>query len=88
MYILIFFFFLGVNPQHMEFPRLGVKSEFQLLATATATATWDLSRVCNLHCTSQQCQIPDPLSEESRDRTCIIMDTSRIRFRLHHERNP
>ena len=31
------------NPWHMEFPRLGVKLELQLLASATATATLDLS---------------------------------------------
>ena len=29
----------------------------------TATATSDLSRVCNLHCTSRQCRILNPLSE-------------------------
>ena len=28
---------------------------------------------------TQQCQIPDALSE-ARDQTCILMDTSRIRF--------
>ena len=35
--------FLGLHPQHMEVPRLGVKLELHLLACATATATWDLS---------------------------------------------
>jgi len=33
---------------HMEVPRLGVKSEMQVPAYATATAMWDLSRHCNL----------------------------------------
>ena len=43
--------FLGLHPQHMEVPRLGVKWELQLsacttaTAMATATATQDLSRV-------------------------------------------
>ena len=32
-----FSFFLGFHVQHMEFPSLGVDSELQLLAHATAT---------------------------------------------------
>ena len=32
-----FFFFLGLHQQHMEVPRLGVESELQLSAYATAT---------------------------------------------------
>ena len=61
----------------MEVPRLGVESELQL--PATATATWDLSCVCNLHYSSRQCWIPNPLNE-ARDGTCVLMDTSQIRF--------
>ena len=41
----------------MEIPRLGVQSEPQVLTYATATATPDPSRICNLHHRSQQ---PDP----------------------------
>ena len=77
-----FFFplvFLGLHLRHMEVPRLGGESELQLPAYATATATRDLSCVCNLHHSSQQCRIPDPPSE-ARDRTCILMDPSRIHF--------
>ena len=33
----------------MEVPRLGDESELQLLAYTTATATPDLSHMCNLH---------------------------------------
>ena len=53
LFILVF---LGLHPQHMEVPRLGVKSELQLLvyATARATATQDLSHVYNLHCSWHQ----------------------------------
>ena len=42
-----FAFFLRLHPQHMEVPRLGVKSGLQLPAysTATATARQDLSHV-------------------------------------------
>ena len=35
--------FLGPNAPHREVPRLGVESELQLPAYATATAPWDLS---------------------------------------------
>ena len=43
----------------MEVPRL--ESELQLLAYATATQ--DLSRVCDLQHSSWQCQLLSPLSE-------------------------
>ena len=61
----------------MEVPRLGVKSELQLLAYATAM--WDLSHTCDLHYSSQQHLIPNPLNE-ARDKTCIFMDTSWMHF--------
>ena len=38
-----FFFFLGPYQWHMEVPRIGVKSELQLLACTTATAIPDLT---------------------------------------------
>ena len=63
----------------MEVPRIGVKSELQLLAYTTTIATLDLSHVCNLHHGSQQLQIPDPLSE-ARNLAQILMDTSRVHF--------
>ena len=63
----------------MEVPRLGVKLELQLPAYVTATETQDQGHICDLHHSSQQCQIPDTLSK-ARDWTCILMDTSRIRF--------
>ena len=62
--LLIFFFFfgfLGPHPRHMEVPRLGVQSELELLAYTTATATWDPSHVCNLHHSSRQRRILNPL---------------------------
>ena len=59
----------------MEVPRLGVKSELQLLAYTTATAMPDLSYVCDLHHNSWQLQILNPMSE-ARDRTCVLMDNS------------
>ena len=53
----ILFYFLEPHLQHMEIPRLGAKSELQLQAYATATATQDPSHVCNLHHSSKQHQI-------------------------------
>ena len=38
----------------MEVPSLGVKSELQLLAYATASVTPDLSRIWDLYHSSQQ----------------------------------
>ena len=63
----------------MDIPSLGVLLEVQLPAYATATATQDPSCICDLHHSSQQCQIPDSLSE-AKDLTFIFMDTSQIYF--------
>ena len=52
----------------MEVPKLGVQLELQLPAYTTATATPDLSRVYDLHHSSQQHRVLSPLSE-ARDRT-------------------
>ena len=57
-----------------------VESELEPLAFTTATATPDPSCICDLHHSSQPCQIRDPLSE-ARDRTHILMDTSQDCFR-------
>ena len=49
--ILIVFSLLLLHPWHTEVPRLGVKSELQLPATATAMR--NPSRVCDLHHSSR-----------------------------------
>ena len=64
----------------MEVPKLGVESELQLLAYATATATQDPSGVWDLHHSSQQCWILNPLNE-ARDQTRNLMVPSQIHFR-------
>ena len=77
------FVFLGPHPWHMEVPKLGVKSELQLLAYTTATATSDLSSICDLYYNLRQYWILNPLSE-ARDQTCILMDTSQVPNLLSH----
>ena len=72
-----FFFFLLFRDTLVA---LGVELELQLSAYTTATAMQDSSHICNLHHSSQQCQILNPLIE-ARDRTLNLMVPSRIRFR-------
>ena len=63
----------------MEVPRLGIELELQLLAYATAEATPDPSHVCDLHHSSEQHWVLNPLSKAS-DQTCLLMVTSQIFF--------
>ena len=70
----------------MGVPRLGVKSELQLQAYATARATPDLSHICKLHCSLQKCQILNPLSE-ARDGTLICTKTTPGPNLLRHNGN-
>ena len=70
--------FLGPHPGHMEVPGLGVQSELQLRDYTTTTGTWDPSCVCDLHHSSWQRWILNPLSE-ARDRTRNLMVPGRIR---------
>ena len=76
----LFFFLKGLHLQHMEVSRLGVQLELQLPAYATATATSDPSHICDLHHSSRQHQVLNPLSE-ARDRTRNFMVPSWICFR-------
>ena len=73
------FVFLGRHPQHTEVSRPGVQLEPQLLVYATDTATWDPSHVCDLHHSSRQRQVLNPLSK-ARDRTHNLMVPSQICF--------
>ena len=83
-----FFFILGLHLQHKEVPRLGMELELQLqaYATATAIATWDPSCIGDIHYSSWQHQILNPLIE-ARDQTYILMDTSQILNLLSYKRN-
>ena len=61
----------------MEVSRLGVELELQL--PAYATASQDPGCISELHHSSQQGQILNPLSG-ARDRTYILMDTSQVHY--------
>ena len=76
-------FFFRATLWHVEIPRLEVKLELQLPACAAATVTQDPSHICDLHHSSQQHQILNPLSE-ARDGTLILMDTSQVLNSLSH----
>ena len=79
IYIFFVCVFLGLHPWHMEVPRIGFKSELQLLTCTTDTATQGRSCVCDLHHSSWQHQTLNPLNK-ARDQTRILMDTSRVRY--------
>ena len=74
-----FFWFLWLYPWHMEVPWLGAESELQLLASTTATATSDVSLICNLHHSSWKRWILDSLSK-AMDWTSNLMVPSQIWF--------
>ena len=65
---------------------MEVELELHLPPYTTATATPDPSHIRDLHHSSQQCRILNLLSE-ARDRTHILMDTSRVPNPLSHNRN-
>ena len=73
------FGFSGLHRWHMEVPRLGVQSELQLLAYATATEMQDLGLICDLHHSSGQRQIPNQLSK-ARNQTHDLIVPSKICF--------
>ena len=63
----------------MEVPRLGAELELQLPAYTTDTAMQDLSHTYNLHHSSWQGWILNPLME-TRDQTHVLMDTSQVHY--------
>ena len=79
-YFFVFCLFLGLHPWYVGVPRRGGQSELQPLAYATATAMPDLSHIWDLHHSSRQLQILNPLSK-ARDWTHNPMVPSWIRFR-------
>ena len=85
MTFFFFFVFLGLHLQHIEI-QIPVELEQQLPTYTTATAMGDPSHVCDLHHSSRQRQILNPLSEAG-DRTGILMDTSQVLHLLSHDGN-
>ena len=79
VFVFFNFYSLRPHPWHMEVPRLEVESELQLPPYATAPAMQDPSHVCDLHYSSQQCQILNPLNK-ARDQTHNLMVPSWIPF--------
>ena len=77
--LFIYFCFSGLHLQHMEFPRLGVELEPQLPASATTTAMRDLIYIFNLHHSSQQCWILNPLIE-ARNLTHILLHSTQVHY--------
>ena len=71
--------FLELPLWHMEIPELGVELELQLPVCTRATATPDPSRVCDLHHSSWQRWILNPLSR-ARDQTRVLVDTIWVRY--------
>ena len=85
--VLFCFCFLQPHPVAYRNSQARVESELQLPAYPTATATQDLSCICNLHHSSQQHQILSPLSR-GRDRTHILMDTVQVHYCWVTRRTP
>ena len=85
-FFFVFWPFLGPLPRHREVPRLGVHSELWPRAYARATATWDLSHVCDLYHIPWQHGILNPQSK-ARDRTCNLTVASWICQPLSHDGN-
>ena len=79
------FLFSGPHMQHMEVPRLGVKSELQLPAYTIAIAGSEPHQRSTPQL--KQCQILKSLSE-ARDQTSNLMVPSWIYFRCATTRTP
>ena len=78
-FFFFFFAFQGHTHSILEVPRPRVRLDLQVLAYTTAIAIQGPSHVWDLHRSSWQHQISDPLSEV-RDQTRILMDPSQICF--------
>ena len=83
---IFYFYFYCFRASSVEVPRLGVESELQKLASTTATATPDPSRVCKLQHIARQGQILNPLSE-ARGRTHILQRQHWVLNPLGHDGN-
>ena len=76
-FFFFFFFFAFFRTAPAAYGSSQARGRIRAAAAtyATATAMQNPSLMCNLHHSSPQCQIPDPLSK-ARGRSPILMDTS------------
>ena len=74
-----FFFLFRALAEAYGISQARVQSELQPPAYTTATAMQDLSHIFDLHHSTPQHQIRNALNE-ARDRTRILMDTSRVPY--------
>ena len=79
LFIFIFFLFFRAPLSAYGNSRQGTKSELQLPAYITATATQDPRHACDLHHSSWQCCILNTLSK-ARNQTQILMATSQVHY--------
>ena len=71
----LFFFLSMAAPVASGSSQAWGHSRAAAVAFATAMATLDLSLICDLHCSLQQCWILNPLSG-ARDHTRILTETT------------
>ena len=76
-----FFFFFRAAPTAYGISQARGEIGAEAAGYTTATATHDMRCVCNLHHSSWQQQILNPLIK-ARDWTCILMDTSCVHSNL------
>ena len=82
LFFFFFFFFFNFclfRATPAAHGRSQARGQIGAAACATATATADLRCVCDLHHSSLQHWILNPLSG-ARDQTYIFMDTSQVRY--------
>ena len=73
LFYLFIFFFLGPHLWHMGGSQARGQTGAAAEAHTTATAVQDVSRICTLHHSLQQCQLLNPLSE-ARDQTHNLLE--------------
>ena len=73
------FYFLFLRTARVAYGGSQARGGIGATAYTTATVTQDLSRICDLYCSSWQCLILNPLSE-AWDQMHILMDTSQVHY--------
>ena len=89
LFFLFLFFFLAfrATPAAYRSSQARGQIELQLQIYNTAIAMSDPTQVCDLHQSSPQCGILNPLCK-ARDRIHILMDTSWVQTLSHNRNSP